>query len=115
MDVVIDDAVAVLKILPFGDAVCRDQYIDVSLLLRINSGLVFGYRGKEGEHGIEISGKFRNRTFPICRACDKGRLEVFMHFEVGGDLLIDVCRCVCKSRENQYFTISFIDRMMNFL
>ncbi len=54
VDVVVDEVVAVLKVLALGDAVGADEHIDLAGSFGENGGFFFGPRREEGEQRLEI-------------------------------------------------------------
>ena len=66
VDVVVDDVVAVLQVLAFGDAVGTDQQIDFVRFFRQHHGFLFRARGEQGEQLLEVVAAL------VCAALDGG-------------------------------------------
>ena len=54
VDVVIDEVIAVLEVLAFGDAVGGDEHVDFVLHVGQQQSFFLGYRGEEREQFLEI-------------------------------------------------------------
>jgi len=74
VDVVVDEVVAVLKILAFADAVGGDEEVDLTLLGHGgNLGAVFGAWGKVGEN-LVVSARAEGGA-SVAAAADEGQVD----------------------------------------
>lgn len=55
MNIIVDEVIAVLEILPFGNTVCGDQNIQIRRIVLYEKIPFFGYRGEAGKDRIQIA------------------------------------------------------------
>ena len=77
VDVVVDQIVAILKVLAFGDAVRADEDVDLAGLVRQDQMLFLRPRREQREQGLEVVALLQRAlrasepvTMPQCRPCD---------------------------------------------
>jgi len=120
MDVIVHEIVAVLEVLALGDAVRRDEDVDLALDLWIAAFLVLGMRRKERQERIEVGEldvmalEILERRLVVARARDFGRVGV-MRGERGRELVVEVICRIGKRCENQNLAVAVVRRMRDFL
>ena len=115
MDVVVDQIVAVLEVLAFGNAVRGDQDVDLVVVVREEKRLFLGKRGEEREDGVEVHLELRNRGTPVLRAGDHGRVQAELFLRERRDVLVEVGGRVGERGEDQDFPVAGIDRILDLL
>ena len=68
VDIVVDAEVAVLQVLPFGNAIGGNQDVDVLFEVRIKEISVFGFGRKTGQYVVHVRLYFRRCCFAVHRA-----------------------------------------------
>ena len=54
MDVVVDEVIAILQVLAFGDAIGGDEHVDFAVILGQEQRLFLGKRRKQGQELLEV-------------------------------------------------------------
>ena len=115
VDVVVDAVVAVLQVLPLGDAVRRDQDVDVLRVLGVQHVPVLGLRGEAGQDVVHLGLEPRNRRLAVDRPRDEGRVESQLRFRHAAHVLVQVFRRVRKGGEDQDLLVAGVDRLFDLL
>ena len=115
VDVVVNQIVAVLKVLSLGNAVGRNQDIDIHLAVRHEEFSALGNRRKAGKHIVEGCRKLFYRALSVNASRDDGGIQSVARFQKGADLLIEILRGIGKCREDEYLFVSFVNRVLYFL
>ena len=114
MDVVVDQIVAILQILSLGDAVGRNQDIDIHLAVRHEKFSALRNRRKAGKHVIEGCRKLLYRALSVNASRNDGGIQSVARFQKGADLLIEILRGIGKCREDEHFFVAFVNRVFYF-
>ncbi|MDT4859983.1 hypothetical protein FQZ97_945170 [compost metagenome] len=111
MNVVVDQPVAVLQVLTFGNAVGGNQQIQLAFLGHVGRALFRAWR--EGrQYGCQIGTQAGDRSLVAAGAGDQGRLHTQGFIGPGGELLVQVARRVGKGSEDDDLAIARIDRAL---
>ena len=115
MDIVVDDAVAVLQVLAFGNTVGRDEHVDVlALEPRIRNVAVLRYRAEAGNDLVHVVANALDRAAGALRAAsDLSDLEPIALLDVGADVLVEVVRRVSKRRKDQQLLVARVYGVLN--
>ena len=82
MNVIVDQIIAVLQVLAFGNAVCRNQYINLRGTTGHQNIPVFGERRKTGQYIVECCLEPLDRGASVNRAGnDSGVQPIFLLYE----------------------------------
>ena len=113
MDVVVDDVIAVLEVLPLGNAIGADEEINLAFLLRQDGSFVFRPGRKEGEQRLEIVG-FRECAFLPIAAGDFRGMQLLRFQKMLRQMLVEVVRRVCERGEHEHLSVPGIDGRREF-
>ena len=110
VDIVVDDAVAVLQVLAFGNTVGRDEHVDVlALEPRIRDVAVLRYRTEAGDDFVHVVANALDRAAGALRAAsDLSGLEPIATLHIGSDVLVEVVRRVSERRKDQQLLVARI-------
>ena len=115
MNVVVNQIVAVLQVLSLGNAVGRNQDIDIHLAVRHEEFSALRNRRKASEHVVESCRKLFYRALSVHASRDDGGIQSVARFQKGADLLIEILRSIGKCREDEHFFVAFVNRVLYFL
>src|SRR6185295_6950381 len=110
VDVVVDQPVAVLEVLAFGNAVGGDQQVEVAFGGEF-LGPLFGAWREGGEDRREIAPQLGQRRLVAAGAGDEGALKAKIRLGPGRELLVEVAGGVRKSSEHDDLAVLTIDRV----
>ena len=113
VDIVVDEVVAVLQVLAFGDAVGSNQKVDAAVVAGHQQTFVFGNGGKAGENGVEVAAQFGDSGAAFHAAGDHGGMypEGFQH--IGAYIVVEIFSGIGKGGENNHLAIAGIDGMLH--
>ena len=113
MDVVVDEVVAVLKVLAFRDAVRTDQQIDLGGLAWQHHGLLLGARGEQRQQLLEIV-TLLERGLRSAFAGDLGGVQPLPGKHLGRQVGVQVIGGVGEGGEDQHLFVAGVDRVCDF-
>ncbi len=105
MDVVVDQAVAVLQVLALRDAVRGEHHVDLTLGPLL-VGEVLGPRGEAAQHVLESEPGDPEGVGPAAIAGDLGALEAQLVLERAGQLVEQVVHRVGEGGEDQHLAVA---------
>ena len=111
MNIVVDQIVAVLQVLTFGNTVRGNQNVDFGRIVRHEYILALGNRGEAGQHIIERCFQAANGRFAVRTAGNHRRVQSMARFHTSADLIVQVVCRVRKRRKNDDLPVARIDRM----
>ena len=104
VNVVVDQGVAVLKVLAFANAIGGDQEVDFTLLRQSgNLGAVFSSRGKISEN-LVVSARAEGGAGGAA-AADQGQVDAEFLARPVEQRFIEICGSVCKRGKDQDFPV----------
>ena len=111
MNIVVDQIVAVLQVLTFGNTVRSNQNVDFGRIVRHEHIFALGNRREAGQHMIERCFQAANGRFAVRTSGNHRRVQSMARFHMGADLIIQVVCRVRKGRKNDDLPVARIDRM----
>ena len=114
MNVIVDQIIAVLQVLTFRNAVCRNQHINFRGTTGHQNIPVFGDRRKTGQHIVECCLEALDRGAPVNRAGNYSGIQPIFLLYKRTHIVKEVLCSIRKCRKNQHFLVAGIDRMLNF-
>ena len=109
MNIVVDDIVAVLKVLALGDAVRRNQDVDILLTCRAQRIPPLGDGGEAGEHRVQVCAQAGNGRLALHRAGDLSAVQAVCRLDKRRNLLIEVIRRIGKRRKDEQLAVARVD------
>ena len=113
MDVVVDEVVAVLQVLAFGDTVGADQQIDFVRLVRQHHGFLFRARREQGEQFLKIVAALVGAAFDgglrRTLAGDLGAVKSELGQQLWREVCVQVIGGVGKGGEDQHLLVAGVD------
>jgi len=114
VDVVVDEPVAVLKILAFRDAVGGDEQVQLAVARQVRRALLGA--GREGaEQRAQISAQIRERGAVAAGPGDQGRVDAQVLLRPGCELCVEILGRVGEGGEDENFAVARIDRLAAFV
>ena len=114
MNVIVDQIIAVLQVLTFRNAVCRNQHINFRGTTGHQNIPVFGNGREAGQHVVECCLEAFDRGTSVNRAGNYSGIQpIFLLYKRTHIVKEVLCR-IRKCRENQHFSVAGIDRVLNF-
>ena len=110
MDVIVDQVVAILKVLPLGYAVGADQDVQLSRIIGHDLVLLFGAGGKERQDGLEVI-VFLERGSRIARSGDNAAVNILRLGEMRRELIEQVVRGIGIGGENDHLAVAGVQRV----
>ena len=115
VNVVVDEIVAVLQVLTFGNTVGGNQNVKLILASGHQDSFPFRDRGETGQDSVEVGAELWNGGFAVHCAGDFSRFQTEFLFGKLADIRIEIIRRVGKSGEDDDFPIAGVDGMFDFL
>ena len=109
-DVVVDQPVAVLEILTFGDAICGDEQVEVTFV-REFIGSLFGLRCERGENRGQVLTQAGNRRLVAARAGHQRRVDVKGCLRPRGELVVEITGRVGEGGKDDHLAVAGVDRV----
>ena len=114
MDVVVDQVVAVLQVLAFGDAVGADQDVDFAGLVWIDRCLFLGTRREQGQQTLEIvalaaAGHCSESGRGGLATGDLACMYLIDAQQITGQVVVQVIGRIGKRSEDQHLLIAGVD------
>ena len=109
MDVVIDEPVAILEVLAFGNAVGGNQQIQLTFPGHLR-GPLFGSRREGGKDGAEIPAKTGQGRLVPAGAGDQCRLYAERFLRPSGKLSVKVLGCIGECGKYDDLAVAGVDR-----
>ena len=114
VNVIVDQIIAILQVLTFRNAICRNQHINFRGTTGHQNIPVFGNGREAGQHVVERCLEALDRGASINRAGNNGGVQpIFLLYECT-HIVKEVLCSIRKCRKNQHFLVAGIDRMLNF-
>ena len=113
VDVIIDQVVAVLQVLPFRYAICGNQDVEIRRTAGEQHRSSFGDWGKTRQHGVHVGTQLGNGASAVHRAGDLCRFQTELLFCKFTYVCIKIIRRVGERGENDYLGVAGIYRMCN--
>ena len=115
MNVIVDEVVAVLQVLTFGNTVGCNQNIKLISASGQKYGFSFGNRRETGQHCVEVCPKLWNGGLSVNRAGDLCRFQPEILFCKFTDVRKEIVCGIRERCENDDLLITRIDWLLNFL
>ena len=112
MDVVVDEVVAILQVLTFGDAVGGDEHLYLFVDMGIDGILLFGDGREERQHLVEVEFFLQLQGasgFHV--ACDEGGVHPVFLFDGVSQVVVEVDGGVGEGGEDEHLLIVAVDGM----
>ena len=110
VDVVVDQPVAVLEVLAFGDAVGGDEQVEFALV-GVFLGPLLGPRGERGENRGQILAQAGERGLVAAGAGDQRRVDAEVCLRPRGKLLVEITGGVGEGGEDDHLAVAGVDRV----
>ena len=115
VNIIVDQIIAILQVLAFGDTIRRNQNINFRCAAGHQHIPVFGYGRKAGKQVIQSPLQTLDGAAAIRTAGDNGRIQAILFLDKRRDVLIQVFSGIGKGREDHHFFVAGIDRILDFL
>ena len=116
MDVVINQIVAILQILSFGDAVRGNEHINLFVDIREKHLFLLRYRREEGQHGVEIEFLAQTQSASgLHIAGNKRRVETCLFVNAFRQIVVQILGRIGKCRKDKNLHVPVIDRVFEFV
>ena len=109
MNVVVDEVVAVLQVLTFGNTVGGDQHIDFRLITRHQQFLVLRDRREAGQHRVQVGTELRTGCPSFHRARYHCGVQSILILDITADIVVEITGGIRKSGEDDQLFIALID------
>ena len=113
VNVVVDQAVAVLQVLAFRNAVGGDQKVNVGAI-RHQGGFVLRAWREAGQHVVQVRLEFGDGGAALHRSGDQRSVQTVLFPGKCADMIVKILRCIGKCREYDDFFVAGVDRMLDF-
>ena len=115
MNVVVDEVVAVLQVLTFGNTVSCNQNIKLVGASGQEYSFALRNRREAGQHRVEIGSELWNGSLTVNCAGDLCRFQPEILFRKSADVCKEIVCGIRECRENDDLLIARIDGMLDFL
>ena len=115
MNVVIDEIIAVLQVLTFGNTVGGNQNVNFIRTPRKQHSTPFGNRRETGQNVIHAAVEPFDGRSAFHRTGDHGGVKSVTFHDVLADVFIQVFRRVGECREHQHFAVAGVDGVFDFI
>ena len=115
MNVVIDEIIAVLQVLTFGDTVGGNQNVDFVGTSRKQHVTPFGHRRETGQNVIHATVEPLDSRSAFHRTGDHSSMQSVTFHDVLADVFIQVFRCVGERREHQHLAIARVNGVFDLI
>ena len=109
MNVVVNQVIAILQILSFGDTVGRNQHVNLRRVVRKKNRLVLRNRREAGQYVIEGRLQAFGGRLSINRAGDDRRIQAIPIFHVFAHMFIQVTGGIRECGEDDDLFVSGVD------
>ena len=113
VNVVVNQIVAVLKVLALGNTVGGNQNINIGIVIGQQESLIFRNGRETGQHCVQVVGELGNGGFAVNGASDHCGVHVELLLHVGGHILIKVVCCIRKGGEDNHLPVALVDGMLH--
>ena len=113
MDIVIDEIVAVLKVLSFRDTVGCYKDINDGIVVGHQEVLVLRYWREASEHGVQIATELRNSRATFNAAGYHSRVEFEFRFYILAYIFVQVFGSIRKGCKDYHLRVAGIDGVLN--
>ena len=114
MNIVVDQIIAVLQILPFGDAVGGDQNINLLCTAWHQYVPPLGDGREAGQHIVQGSFQSLDGGASVNTSGYDRRVQTVLLFDISGYLVIQILRRIGKRREDQHLLVTHVDGSTHF-
>ena len=110
VNVKINQVVAVLQVLTFGNAVRRDQHVNFRRIVGQQQRFVLGDRRKTGQDRVQVRITQLCGGFAVHRAGDHRRMQPELFQQIGTEIFIQVIGGIRKRRKHDHLFVVAVDR-----
>ena len=115
VNIVVDQIIAVLKVLALRNAVGGNQHVDLVVVVRKNQMFLLRNRREQRQYRVDVHAEFRHGGSAVRIAGDHRRVQTVPLGHVGAHVFVEVLRRIRKRGKDDDFLVAGVDRMGDFV